>query len=348
MAFVGDDLNIGSWFQTGVIGEVGDMEGFSTRQVSTTQYPETLNFPADMPPDPSYPGSAPFVLTGEYYIDIDDLQHFQLWLWNSASGSLVYTDEMVFEDMEEAEGYLPPMVRWIFSHVLTDQFITITNNDRPVLQPETTSEETKTAEPVQSPTTRRLYLGVRAAGSFNTYATLVAGGYEAGTSQGFSLDGAVLVDFRIFRFLGLQAEAIFNFDTFKVAKIVNNSYRTTDRFSAMSLMLPLLVKVPVDIGKFTVSPFVGAYYILPLGTLKMTPESPQGSDASYSYKTNPALGFLVGVEASLAMGPGEIFTDFRFGRDIGTTVANGGNGVQYVRSRIGLSVGYKFMIWGRK
>jgi hypothetical protein len=349
MVFVGDDLSISSWFQTEVVGEVQDLGGYSARQVSATQYPETLNFPADVPPDPTYLGAAPFVLTGEYYVDVDDLQHFQLWLWTSESGALIYTDEMVFEDQEEAEGYLPPMVRWIFSHVLAERYTTVAGV-QPVGGGEEGigEEEPADDEPSLNPN-RRLYLGVRGAASFNTYSALVSGGYEAGTSQGFSADGAIVADFRIFRFLGVQAEAIFNFDTFKVAKITNTtsttSVRSTDRFSAMSLMFPLVVKVPVDIGNYTVAPFVGIYYAMPLGNLRVKPEGSVGTNGSYAYNINPPLGLLLGVDASVALGPGELFVDLRYSRDIGMTVAEGGYGIQYVRSRIGLSLGYKFLIW---
>ncbi|MDR2629558.1 MAG: hypothetical protein LBC60_01390, partial [Spirochaetaceae bacterium] len=314
---------------------------------------QSLNFPPDQPPEPVYLGDSRLVLTGEYYIDVDDLQHFQLWLWNSASGSLVYTDEMVFEDMEEAEGYLPPMVSWIFSHVPVDQRITVLQTGP---QEEVTDQGAdEDQETRNSLFTGRLYLGLRGGGSFNAYSSLVGGGYEAGTSQGFSGNGAVVLEFRIFRFLGLQAEAIFNYDTFKVAKITANlptvgqSLRSTDRFSAMSLMFPLLVKVPLEIGVFSLSPFVGIYYAMPLGKVHMDPsDSRTAAAASYTYTVNPPLGLVLGIDTGLTLGPGELFLDLRFSRDIGMTVAEKGYGIQYVRNQIGLSLGYKFLIWKKR
>ncbi|MDR0590206.1 MAG: hypothetical protein LBG25_06640, partial [Spirochaetaceae bacterium] len=94
-------------------------------------------------------------------------------------------------------------------------------------------------------------------------------------SQGFSGNAAVVAEYRMFRFLGLQAEAIFNYDAFKVAKITEDpgrNIRSTDKFRAMSLMVPLLIKVPLAIGKFVLSPFGGVYYTMPLGSLKMEPD----------------------------------------------------------------------------
>ncbi|MFP3090419.1 hypothetical protein LQZ21_08845 [Treponema sp. TIM-1] len=355
MSFVGDDLSIGSDFQQNVIGEVQGLGGYTTERVTAERVPESLSFPPDQPPEPVYLGDSRLVLTGEYYIDMDDLQHFQLWLWNSASGALVYTDEMVFEDMVEAEGYLPPMVSWIFSHVPVEQQVTVVENTPQVRG--TTDEQREESAAVESREGNglylgRFYLGLRGGGSFNAYSSLVAGGYEAGTSQGFSAGGAVVLEYRIFRFLGLQAEAIFNYDTFKVAKIAtinaNLDKRVTDRYSSMSLMFPLLVKVPLEIGNFSLAPFVGLYYAMPIGTLKLEPGDASVGPAagSYAYAIDPPLGLLLGIDSGLLLGPGELFVDLRFSRDIGMTVADKGYGIQYVRNQIGLSLGYKFQLFG--
>jgi hypothetical protein len=360
MVFVGDDLDIGADFQTDVLGQVDGLGGYTPQQISAAQLPESLTFPPDQPPEPVHLGDSKLVLTGEYYVDVDDIQHFQLWLWNSASGSLVYTDEMMFEDMEEAEGYLPPMVNWIFSHVPVEYQVTrvetITEEPVTVAQDEPVEEEQSGDKDTGSQLfIGRLYLGLRAGGSFNAYSSLVSGDYEAGTSQGFSAGGAVVLEYRIFRFLGIQAEAIFNYDTFKVAKITPNhpqpgiDTRSTDRFTAVSLMIPVVIKVPLELGKFVLAPFVGAYYAMPLGNLKMDPsDASTGAGGSFTYAVDPPIGLVLGIEAGMTLGRGELFTDIRFSRDVGTTVAAGGYGIQYVRNQIALSLGYKFLLFGKR
>ena len=96
------------------------MEGlpnYTPVSISSEAQPETLRLRPDEPQDPMYLGDMPFVLTGEYYFDTEDLEHFQLWLWNSNDGSLIYTDELVAEGVDEAEGYLPALVSWVFSKI---------------------------------------------------------------------------------------------------------------------------------------------------------------------------------------------------------------------------------------
>jgi hypothetical protein len=195
----------------------------------------------------------------------------------------------------------------------------------------------------------KLTLGLWGGGSYNTYGSqLSAAGHVAGQSQGFSGEGGVSLEFRIFRLLGLQGEAVFTHDTFKAVKLIpqpskNADDRSTDQFNAMSLMFPLLLKVPLDIGNFIVSPYGGAYYIMPIGEMAL-----EGADRTYPYVVDPPLGLMLGVDAGVRLGPGELFMDLRFGRDIGTTMIQGGQGIQYSRTRLGLSLGYRFILWQRR
>jgi hypothetical protein len=244
------------------------------------------------------------------------------------------------------------MVRWIFSHIIQEQIISVVETQ--VQTGTTTNSGEVSAVEGDLLFMGRLHLGARAGASFNVYQTLVSGGYEAGTSQGLSANGVLLASFKIFKYLGIQAEVIFNYDTFKAAKMTDkpsaiagqiNSVRSTDRFSYMSLMFPFMIKVPLDIGKFTLSPFVGIYYVLPLGKLNTKPGAEEEENISYSYTISPPLGLSLGIDAGYTLGPGEIFLDLRYNRDIGMTVAERGYGIQYVRNQVGLSLGYKFLLW---
>jgi hypothetical protein len=364
MTFVGDDLSIGAEFQESVIGEVNGLGGYVTQQVSASQVPESLNFPPDQPPEPVYLGNSRHVLTGEYYVDVDDMQHFQLWLWNSDSGSLVYTDEMVFEDMEEADAYLPPMVSWIFSHIPVEQQVTVQATEQATEQvteveenaePETLSaEETDTGnggEGENGTYKRRFFLGLRGAGFLSSSMPQTSGAYEGGISQGFTGEMALMMEFRAFRFLSLQAEGVFVYDTFKAAKKTQKGQelvRSTDIFRAFSLMFPLLVKVPLQVGPVTLSPFMGAYYTMPLGKMTIVPDSSDETTAAYSYRVDPPFGVSLGIDVGFPLLSGEFFAGLRFDRNLGMTIVGDRNRMQYSRNRIGLSLGYEWLLWRQR
>jgi hypothetical protein len=350
MTFMGDDAEISGVFHESVIREVDNLGGYKTQEVSATRFPETLNFPPDQPPDPVYLGDSRHVLTGEYYVDMDDLQHFQLWLWNSANGSLVYTDEMVFEDMEEADAYLPPMVRWIFSQIPTTRInvVEVDPGTETVVETVSDTGNSGEGETRSQPYMRRFYLGLRGGGFLNSTMPQTSGNYEGGVSQGFSGEGAIVAEFRIFRFLSLQAEGIFMYDTFKAAKKVESGtdlIRSTDIFRSLSLMFPLYIKAPLEIGNFTLSPFVGVYYTMPLGSMIIIPGNSDEVRGVYTYIIDPFLGISLGIDVGLPLGPGEIFAGLRFDRNLGLTKVRTPDRMEYGRHRIGLSFGYKFLIW---
>jgi hypothetical protein len=348
MTFLGDDLAISARFQDKVIDEIAAVGGYNTHRVDAGEFPESLSLSPDYPPDAAFLGDARYSMTGEYYVDMDDLQHFQLWLW-TRNGALIYTDEMVFEDMEEAESYLPPMISWILSHI-AEEFVTVTE----VLLGNQEDAEGAGAEETASGRKRlfvgELNLGFRGGGAYNSYGSQIsANGYEAGESQGFSGEGAVTLEFRIFRFLSIRAEAVFTHDTFKAVKMTprpGQYVRSTDHYKAMSLMFPFLVKMPIEIGEFTVSPFGGGYFVMPVGKMTLIFDDSGRAGASYPYAVSPPFGFILGVEGAYNLGPGAIFADLRFGRDIGTTMIQ--QGIQYSRSRLSLSLGYMFRLWRRR
>ncbi|MDR2177331.1 MAG: hypothetical protein LBP20_04725 [Treponema sp.] len=209
-----------------------------------------------------------------------------------------------------------------------------------------------TAAPEEKPAFRpRFYLGMWAGGSFNTSVLQDPGiptagekGYEWGVERGFGGEAAALVEFRPFRFLSFQVEAVFMYDAFNVARRTrdNDLIRKTGTFQSTSLMFPLLVKVPVELGKFTLSPFVGAYFITFLGPVKATLGDPVETD-TLSYGINPPFGITLGIDTGLSLKSGELFVGLRFDQNIGTAVSTGDRkNPQYSQYRLGLSLGYKF------
>lgn len=72
----------------------------------------------DYPPDASLTGGIRYSLSSQVF-PAEDGDHMQMWLWDTALESLVYTDEMVCEYGfdEDARVLLGTMITWIFSHI---------------------------------------------------------------------------------------------------------------------------------------------------------------------------------------------------------------------------------------
>jgi hypothetical protein len=331
MAFVGDDLSVSSRLRGVVVQEVNGLEGYIPRQVSSDEFPETLGFHPDEPPDPRYPGDMPFVLTGEFYVDTENLQHFQLWLWNSPDGSLVYTDELVAEDTEEAESYLPALVAWVFSQI--PKPVEVVVDIQGMLEDALAGKDQGDGE---AGAFFQLHLGGRLGGAASAYYIRTTGSYDAGMTQGFGVEAALMAEYRPWRFLSFQAEAVFALDSFKAFKIERrglDEIHTTTQYTAFSVLFPLLVKFPFDVGAFKIGIAAGPYLVLPLGQAV-------AEGYSYSYRLDLPLGLMGGIELGHALGPGDLFLTLRYSRDFGITMVS--SGLQYTPARVVLSVGYRF------
>jgi hypothetical protein len=51
------------------------------------------------------------------------------------------------------------------------------------------------------------------------------------------------------------------------------------------------------------------------------------------------------MDLGFPLGPGSILFDLRYNRDLGMTNVQSINRLQYTLERIGLSLGYKFLLW---
>jgi hypothetical protein len=184
-----------------------------------------------------------------------------------------------------------------------------------------------------------LYLGLRAGASIPGYSFQEAVGYEAGSGGGFGGEGGLVAELRLFRFFGLQLEALFTYGAFNAVKITSGEDSrkvSADVFTSMSFMFPFLLKVPLGFERFALSFYAGAYYLLALG--KEGEFGDWGETDSFS--VSPPLGFIIGADLGIPLGPGELFVDLRYGRDLGVTVIQ--NGPRYGRERINVGLGYKF------
>ncbi|MDR0689924.1 MAG: PorT family protein [Spirochaetaceae bacterium] len=355
MPFSGsDDPSNTTQLYDAVLSEMVKREDVAPQEVSVFLYPEILELRPDEPPESRFLGASKYVLTGESYFDVENLQHFQMWLWNSETGRLVYTDELVSEDYEEAVMYMSPLVNWIFSQIPRDEPAATAeemSETAVALAAETTAEtvsETVLPKDVDVEKKRlfrgELHAGLRGGASFNTYSIIQrTGGYEGDKSQSFSYEAALLVDFRVFRFFGLQAEAVFNADIFNALKVAQNT-AVVDEVNSLFLTFPLLLKVPLEFGAFNLSFYAGPYATIPLGNARIQSNVEAGT---FAIKIDPPVGFILGLDIGFPLGPGKILLDGRYGRDFGITSIQNSLRLPYARDRISVSLGYKFLLWNR-
>jgi hypothetical protein len=256
---------------------------------------------------------------------------------------------MVSENYEEALTYVPPLVNWLFSQVPKDPPVIVEK-----IVHTGTEVRSKPAEAagdtVPGNTKNRLFLGqlslgLRGGAAVNTYQK---SSYSSGQSQSLVYEIAFLAEFRILRFLGLQAEVVFSPDIFNITRMISSNGQNisvTDQFSSLSLTFPLLIKIPLEFGIFTLSLHTGPYGILPLGNTRVQSAVETGT---YAAKTYPPIGFIVGLDLGFLLGPGRFILDMRYGRDFGVTTISNPPQSSYTRDRISISVGYKFLLWNRK
>jgi hypothetical protein len=209
-------------------------------------------------------------------------------------------------------------------------------------------------EPEESGTTLRedlnnqwLRLGLRAGPSLRFYTPSTDTRYTGNDTHAVALDLAFQVNLRVLPFLSVQAEALFTWDNASLWAYQTGVIRYTKDYTAFSLQFPLLVKLDFYPGIFRLSPFLGLYYLAPLGSLG-TSNSLTGETHSLSYRISPPLGFTGGLSGALKLGPGALIADLRYASDFGTIKAKNGSTEEFRRSMISLTLGYELGFFSRK
>jgi hypothetical protein len=197
---------------------------------------------------------------------------------------------------------------------------------------------------------RWLYLGLRAGPSLGIYIPGDDTAFTGGDGYGASLNAAFQAAVEIVPRFSVQAEAVFAWDHGSLwqYEFINNqsdleSYQ--HKFKTLSFQLPLLAKLNFYPGKFRVSPFLGAYAILPLGDMEKTLHG-ETSSRSYSYAL--PLGVLGGLSVEFPLGPGLIFADLRYSAGLGDTEMRDGDMEAYTRHTATLSLGYEFGFFNKR
>jgi hypothetical protein len=109
--FEGEDRVVNSWYEGAVSAVIEGLGHIPVRIRSTG----TGYFPPDEPP-PRYMTDERYTLTGAVYPEEGEY-HLQLWLWDMEEPTLIYTDEMVSEEVADSSEFVELLVDWLFSHL---------------------------------------------------------------------------------------------------------------------------------------------------------------------------------------------------------------------------------------
>jgi TolB-like protein len=218
-----------------------------------------------------------------------------------------------------------------------------------------TSEAAPTPAPAPAPAkpprtppgpsnTRLFYMGLR--GGFSTHIYRpnehLWWGDDLSAPDSFSGDFSAQMSLQIFRFLALQAEAVFIAgDSLEIQGSYSDSdyssYSMSLSYSAM--MLPVLGKFTFRPGLFLLAGFWGIYFNVPFGAMSL-----DVNGQKYSYNYTAPMGFIAGGNIGIKLGPGTLFLDIRYAKDFGVIRVEGDWGSQtvYKRQMVFCSVGYEF------
>jgi hypothetical protein len=110
-------------------------------------------------------------------------------------------------------------------------------------------------------------------------------------------------------------------------------------------MLPVLAKYTFRPRTFLLAGFGGLYFTIPLKPMIYEGEKDKNGDRmQFEYDFNGPVGFIVGGNAGIKLGPGTLFLDIRYAGDITDFEVKGdwGSRAIYKRSLVVFSMGYEF------
>jgi hypothetical protein len=302
-------------FHQGIMDSVTALGKYAPREA---QVPPGAKIPTDMPPLPSLTSGARYALTGGVYPgDSFGDYYLQLWLWDMNGATMIYTDDLVYNDMDDAMKSLPGLVEWLFSHI-----------------------RERTVETEESPWPDPLFaLGIRAGLAQHWY---VKPDERSPGASALNLEGGVSGALRLNSLFSLQMELLLTGDTlvYRGLDLEGNQYVMANRkYKNLSLEIPVLVKMNFKIARFRLSPLAGFYTAIPLGQSRYR-KSNEGEESSYPWSFSVPLGFAAGLEGAMPYGPGVMFAGLRYGLDFGTVKIDDGTNVR--RHALSLYLGYEF------
>jgi hypothetical protein len=198
---------------------------------------------------------------------------------------------------------------------------------------------------------RWLHLGLRAGPSLGIYIPEDDTAFTGGDSAGASFSAGFQANVEIVPLFSVQAEAVFTWDDgsrweYEFVPGDDDIISYQKRFSGYSLQFPLLARLNFYPGKFRVSPFLGAYVIVPLGKMNV---DGRGAGDSYAYSYSLPLGLLGGLSVGFPLGPGMIFADIRYTADLSNPELRDSGGMKtYIRNATALSLGYEIALFKKR
>jgi hypothetical protein len=237
----------------------------------------------------------------------------------------------VYQNVDECLESLPGLVEWLFSHI-----IEVVKEAEPVIEEETWQDKWITVG-IRSGVSQRWY----------TESEEFAPGAHA-----LNFEGGLFVSVHLISLFSLQVEADFTFDNLVYRGVTLTGKDGTHiplenvKYTTYSLMFPLLFKVNFRPGNFRIAPLAGVYAFLPLGDAAYRAQ-PAGKEGSFSWSANVPLGYTLGVEAAIELGPGILVADIRYAGDLGTVAIHDAGDTtvkdtSYKRRMVSFTLGYAF------
>jgi hypothetical protein len=329
LPLAGEETEMVRRFHDATMTAVAALEKYSPRDV---YIPAGGEIPTDMPPVGSLVPGVRYALTGGVYPGNRAGEYYlQLWLWDMDGSTMIYTDDLVYDDIDGALESLPGLVEWLFSHIHVV-----------IIEP-------PEADTWQDPL---FMFGLRAGLSPRWY---VNPDEKSPGASALNFEGGVSGGLRLTGLLSLQLEILLTNDALVYRGLdltTNPPLMVTEEFSSFVLTVPFLLKANFRAGLFRISPLAGFYLALPLGKTHYRVNN-EGKTKSYSWSFSVPLGFALGLEGAVQYGPGRIFTGLRYGLDFGAAVIDGavtldGKEVQSRRQSFSLYLGYEFGFYNGK
>jgi hypothetical protein len=316
-------------FDQGIMEAVAALGKYSPREAPL---PAGAEIPTDMPPVQSLVNGARYAITGGVYPGNNAGEYYlQLWLWDMAGSTMIYTDDLVYDDIDGAMESVPGLVEWLFSHI---RELTIE-----------TPQEAVPRDPL-------IMVGVRAGLSPRWY---VSPDEISPGASAVNLEGGVSGALRLNSLFSLQLELLLTGDTLAYrGQGSTGDFLENETYSFLSLMIPLICKVNFKTGPVRLSPLAGFYVTAPLGQTAYRYHYDTGDgDTSYSWSFSVPLGITVGIEGAVQYGPGKIFAGMRYAGDFGNVTVNDKSAsnrhndahnskTSFRRSTFSLYLGYEF------
>jgi hypothetical protein len=321
LPLAGEETDMIRRFHEGLITAVAALETYNPREVHESVFtgPE-IEIPTDMPPSRNLVPGVRYALTGGVYPGGRAGEYYlQLWLWDMTGTTMIYTDDLVYDDMEGAMESLPGLVEWLFSHIY-----------------EVTVE-------APAPDTWRdpfFMLGFRAGISPRWYISPD----ESPGARALNPEGGISGALRLGSLFSIQLELLLGGDT-----MVNWGLNweedqyilANEQFTSLTMMIPLLGKMNLRTGPVRLSPLAGLYVIAPLGKTRYR-LSPDGEEQEYSPSFSVPLGVTAGLEGAIQYGPGRLLAGLRYAGDFGNITIDDDPKTSYRRSMVSVYLGYEF------